>query len=812
MKPAYEPIRKPAAKQPRGVCLIPLLTGRVVRWRDGSLYAVVGKIDPHPLQHALLQWSQAGRPNAFTRETLPIPVGAFVRISRAELQLASSALASLSKRELEKRTRQSRQQCRNRLDQLRQVLDQDAVMTSLSCSADEWRLFHWEQQPDSESSCSWRSLVHWLGDDRGLQTWTEAMDSLKSHCQRPDWWNLARRCVAILAQLEFDFPQLDAHERLRRSHLAFMLAIELAQKPYGLDIDTTYPDRMLTRKSAQKWITRLRRSIQPQMETAEVWSAHRIPAILASWVSISPHRPLNRAPMMRWLSRRQPHLIDTLLQMAGQLSQSEIRKLLSFEKWLDEVPHDRWYEVAKSKLPRGSLQTKLEKGCYYRLHHSHDDREIWEAIHQLTGRYFAAEGHRVIRDVYRTWYRWALSWPSSCWTSDRTERWIPLLSDVNDLVVLNPTLLRRFSGWLDSTKDESESSQLDIEPLSRTDAATQLAARRLRIYQGVNRRESKWPKSIAGRVELPIKWQREFEYLLQAERAGCLNARSQKRLEHLRITPTPKLPAIKPLRRRISRAGLSASHDAAKSWVQRRQREHFLSLGISPATLAIDMDAYEDRLADFLTLLATLPLASRMLLLRGLRKTPNRSVGYKQSGNANQNWLHRAAFAGIDVDAWFTTHVAKIAKPSDAGVSTQSKRLTIKVTGRAEYLLWMGRPFGSCLDLRGGAFCESVVPNFLDANKQLLVLVDDDDRMVGRKLVAISRDWKLLGYNLYLATSGEHEFVYDNVSHVVNDYCREWATSIGTQLADQGTPETLHGNSWYDDGPESWPCLSQPNQ
>ncbi|WP_372721509.1 hypothetical protein [Novipirellula sp.] len=808
MKPAYEPIRKPDPTQPRGVCLIPLLTGRVVQRSDGSLHAVVSTIDPSQLQHALVRWSQAGRPSKFTRETLPIPAGAFARVSRDELHLASSALASLSKRELQKRTRLSHEQCRRRLDQLCAALDRN-VMKPRASSADEWHLFPWGQDLISDSACSWQSLVHWLGDDRGLKTWTDAMASLEGHHRRPDWWNLARRCVAILSHFESEFPDLDVHERMRRSHVVYLLAIELAKKPHELDIQITYPDRMLSRKRGQKWVVQLRRSIQKQMENAEVWSAHRVPAILASWASISSTRSFDRTPILRWVSKRRGHAIDALLQMAGQLSASEFRKLLSFEKWLDEVPEDRWYRLAKSKLSHHALQTTLEKGCFYRLHHQRGDREMWNAIYDLTGRYFAAEGHRVIGGVYRNWYRWAKTWPSVCWTSDRTERWIALLSNVNDLVVLTPALLRRFGGWLDSMQRESERSQIDIDPISRTDAMTQLAARRLRIYRGAVGHETKWPRSIASRLELPVKWQREFEYLAQGERAENLNARSRQRLDHLRITPTPTLPKIKSLRQRIRRAGLSASHDAVKTWLLQRQREYFLSLGVSPATLAIDLSSPSDRLGDFLTLLATLPLASRKLLLQGLRRTKDqqacvRRVGYKQTGRANHDWMQRAEAAGIDLAAWFTDQNVEISMAGAAEAASRAKPLKIQVTAAAEYLLWMGRPFGSCLDLRGGAYCDSVVPNFLDANKQLIVLLDHDGQMVGRKLVAISRDAKLLGYHLYLATNGEHEWARNKVTTAVNQFCRTWATAIGIELAVLGNPRTLHGNSWYDDGPESW--------
>lgn len=116
-----------------------------------------------------------------------------------------------------------------------------------------------------------------------------------------------------------------------------------------------------------------------------------------------------------------------------------------------------------------------------------------------------------------------------------------------------------------------------------------------------------------------------------------------------------------------------------------------------------------------------------------------------------------------------------------------------------------GCPFDSCLDLRGGVYCESVVPNFMDANKQLLVLLDDSGKMVGRKLLAISRGNELLGYRLYLASDAEEsKQVYDAVYVEVQQYCQNLANRVGLVLGSDSEPHKLHGSNWYDDGTHDW--------
>ncbi len=136
--------------------------------------------------------------------------------------------------------------------------------------------------------------------------------------------------------------------------------------------------------------------------------------------------------------------------------------------------------------------------------------------------------------------------------------------------------------------------------------------------------------------------------------------------------------------------------------------------------------------------------------------------------------------------------------------TSEKERLTIALSNRADHVLWMGKNFNSCLDLRDGCYRSSVVPNWMDANKQLLVITDSSGRMVGRKLLAIGRKETLLGYRLYLASENDSDATRELIGHQVHAYCVQLAAHIGIPLAESGEPERIHTNAWYDDMAVEW--------
>ncbi|NMO16972.1 hypothetical protein HPC49_12240 [Pyxidicoccus fallax] len=156
---------------------------------------------------------------------------------------------------------------------------------------------------------------------------------------------------------------------------------------------------------------------------------------------------------------------------------------------------------------------------------------------------------------------------------------------------------------------------------------------------------------------------------------------------------------------------------------------------------------------------------------------------------ANTAWLKSAA-KRMDVDAWLA--------PRFAEVYLRGRRYVLSVEQDPLQVLRMGIPFNTCLSLaRDGENAASTVLNALDANKHVLYLRDEAGGIVARKLIAVSRDWTLLGYRLYVSLEPE---LRPEIERAFLGFCVELATRTRLPLASSGVPESLHPGFWYDDG------------
>jgi hypothetical protein len=96
----------------------------------------------------------------------------------------------------------------------------------------------------------------------------------------------------------------------------------------------------------------------------------------------------------------------------------------------------------------------------------------------------------------------------------------------------------------------------------------------------------------------------------------------------------------------------------------------------------------------------------------------------------------------------------------------------------------------------------SSIANATDVNKRVMYVRDSSGKVYARKLIAISEDFELLGYETYVTTmTDEQEEVIETV---VNDYAKALAAACGLRLAEDGAVRILVSKSWYDDGTISW--------
>ena len=155
----------------------------------------------------------------------------------------------------------------------------------------------------------------------------------------------------------------------------------------------------------------------------------------------------------------------------------------------------------------------------------------------------------------------------------------------------------------------------------------------------------------------------------------------------------------------------------------------------------------------------------------------------------NDAWLQRAA-EKLDVAAW-------LAPPTHA-FPWRGEVCTLTAERDPLQALRMGLPFDSCLALDAGCNRHSAIINALDANKWVVYLRDRKGRILARQLLAISSEWRLLGYRVYTSIGTS-----DGLIDAFGAYARDLAQACEITRADAGTPETLNGCNWYDDG--TWP-------
>ena len=158
----------------------------------------------------------------------------------------------------------------------------------------------------------------------------------------------------------------------------------------------------------------------------------------------------------------------------------------------------------------------------------------------------------------------------------------------------------------------------------------------------------------------------------------------------------------------------------------------------------------------------------------------------------NHAWLARAA-AHMRTDAWLA--------PQQRTLELAGARHTLRIEDDPLEVLRMGIPFGTCLALGTGFNADSTVLNAVDINKRVLYLRDARGSVIARQLIAVSSDFRLLGYHLYCAHKLDD---HPEIADAFQALCLSLADACGLSLVDHGDPEAIHPGFWYDDGCAPW--------
>jgi hypothetical protein len=119
----------------------------------------------------------------------------------------------------------------------------------------------------------------------------------------------------------------------------------------------------------------------------------------------------------------------------------------------------------------------------------------------------------------------------------------------------------------------------------------------------------------------------------------------------------------------------------------------------------------------------------------------------------------------------------------------------------------MGNYFDTCLSF-GGINSFSTVANACELNKRVIYARDGLGRIIGRKLIGISVEGKLVGFHTYTSLSDEK--ANEKLRTIFFRYAKDFASRCRLELAAAGSVPTLFAESWYDDGIAAWDAAVKP--
>lgn len=321
---------------------------------------------------------------------------------------------------------------------------------------------------------------------------------------------------------------------------------------------------------------------------------------------------------------------------------------------------------------------------------------------------------------------------------------------------------------------------------------------RIAMYQQIAGKNVRTPKSLRSLLEQQERRSREREHLrLRLSQAG-LDASAKRRLACLQREVDVPADAAR-LRRAAEEVmlllGIEAQAAVARNLAAAKCREE---LGELVGALA------PEKLWDFALWLDKMKESERERLRRVIAARQQHGAAYKRCLPENAMWIVEAMTRAVNVDTWFA--------PQGEVLPVAGREMEICVASDLQHVFLMGEYFHTCLGL-GGCNEMSVLTNALDANKQVVFMFDRDDAdrrvVVARQLVAVSADFKLLGYNCYLHwRHAEKERRQEGIDAMAA-YCGRLAARCGLELADQGEPAELGDHFWYDDGACAWPAAAR---
>lgn len=355
----------------------------------------------------------------------------------------------------------------------------------------------------------------------------------------------------------------------------------------------------------------------------------------------------------------------------------------------------------------------------------------------------------------------------------------------------SPAFREALRHWADpAVSEEAVPFTVDAPPEARAWLS------RLNYYQELCGREPSMPSSVAKLLGHDDRQDRELEYLRKAREDGQLNERMGTRLTLLEGRDrTAKTPSEERLVKQLREVCAHTALEAVKHLARREACRVWEQLcSCTPPT-----HLTEDESTDIAAWATGLDDKARGCLRELIDGWGRQGMDYRRNLSANRVWVETAS-RRMNIEAWFA--------PEPCEISIDGLPVTIGAAPDPFRVFLMGSYFGTCLSL-DKFNKDSVLANAYDANKSVVFALGTDGQVLGRTLVCISSDYKLIGYRTYVAGAEVITKVRrEGLASAIDAFCGRWAQRAGLSLGFAGKPAKLSGLFWYDDGIQSWAAVA----
>ncbi|HVX11733.1 MAG TPA: hypothetical protein VHC22_11175 [Pirellulales bacterium] len=639
---------------------------------------------------------------------------------------------------------------------------------------------------------AWQArVVYWLSGDCATRRFLSAVTRLLSACPKTSWSDRVRG----FQQAVLVWKRRGEQESIR--HLLVEMSLHLRRLPASAIRAGQFSARLRGR-TFREHCDFLLASCTQLLEDARR-GRWLVPAALAALAAADgsatalPHQcfkvPIGQEDFSG--------LLLALERLAAQIGKPGYDALLIAMDQLSVLPHTSEFELLCQLLGRGnSVSDALWAGEHhlmYRIASSclsvpvvrrlsemfaeHGYPLDWDELGELVGRIQKEEDLKPVR----AW----LAWLGSVSPRVITPRMRKLL-DVAFWKRYLPSVHKH--GWF-----EQLAPCLSAVRREKAPEDCQALLDRIAAQQRFIGKNEMLPKSLRKLLDLRDRRERERRALCAQRAAGTLAGVA--------------LPRLQSLERQHG-----ASPDPAK--IRRFAEEAFLQLGIesmdvvtrqlAAAACRTYLGSVAERIApdrhwDFAAWARAVTELEGDRLRELIVARECHGPEYKRHLSENQDWLGEAAVHGVDLDRWLS------AEPDTIVVG--GRAMDIGLASDLHHLFLMGNYFHTCLTL-GECNDFSVLGNAYDANKQVVFVFTDDDaarrQVVARQIIAVSSDFKLLGYRCYVASRFVEKGNREEIMRAMASYCGRLAARCGLELTAEGCPQSIADHFWYDDGACEW--------